>query len=380
MRFVMIGNGVAATTAAVAIRQFDTESSITVVSDEAEPFYSRPRLIEYLAGRASFEKIMIRDASWYEKSGIALVRGAKVDSVYPARHEIAGSFGVMGYDALLIASGASPALPAFYRPGLERVYTLRTKADADTIIAAAARAGSATVIGGGLLGIEIANALAERGLAPAVVEYFDRLLPKQLDAEAAAILQSMLEAKGLRILLGKTTVSMASSGDNIEARFADGTALASDIAVISAGIQPNIAFLRDSGLALGRGIIVDERMRTSVPDIFAAGDCAEFQGRLYGIWPAAKEQGEVAGNAMIGQNAVYRGTLMSARLKVAGIDLASLGDIAQSSTTRVESSRDGASFRKLFFENDRLRGAILIGAAVADQFRLQKEMTLPAPR
>jgi len=377
MRIVMIGNGVAATTAAATIRRYDTESSVTMLSDESTPFYSRPRLIEYLAGTANFEKIVIRDSAWYEKNNIALLRGAKVDRVDSAHREVAGNFGTIAYDALLIASGAAPALPAFFVPGLEDVFTLRTKSDADAIIAEAARVGSATVIGGGLLGIETANALAARGLAPTVVEYFDRLLPKQLDAEAAAILQSMLEAKGLRILLGKTTISIARESGGVAARFADGSSLSGGMAVVSAGVRPNIAFLRDSGLALGRGIIVDKRMRTSVPDIYAAGDCAEFQGRLYGIWPAAKEQGEVAGMSIAGQASEYRGSLMSARLKVAGIDVASMGDIALSPKTRVESSRDGTSFRKLFYEGDLLKGAILIGAAVADQFRLQREMGLP---
>ncbi len=379
MRIVIIGNGVAATTAAATIRHYDTESSLTMLSDEGTPFYSRPRLIEYLAGTASFEKIVIRDSAWYEKNKITLLRDAKVDRVNPARHEVIGNFGTITYDALLIASGAAPALPAFFVPGLEGVFTLRTKSDADAIIAEAARVKSAIVIGGGLLGIETANALAGRGLVPTVVEYFDRLLPRQLDAEAAAILQSMLEAKGLRILLGKTTISIARESGEVAVRFADGSSLSAGMAIVSAGVRPTTAFLRKAGIVLGKGIIVDERMHTSAPDIFAAGDCAEFKGILYGIWTAAKEQGEVAGRAITGQTVEYRGSLMSARLKVAGIEVASMGDIALTANTRVESARDDSSFKKLFFENNRLKGAILIGVAVADQFKLQREMELPTP-
>lgn len=378
MRVVIIGNGVAATSAATTIRQFDTESSITMVSDEDAPFYSRPRLIEYLAGKTGFEKIIIHDRPWYEKNGIELVTGANVHSVQPKQREILGSFGALRYDRLLVASGASPTLPDFFAPGLDNVFTLRTKLDADTIITAAAKASDATVIGGGLLGIETANALAERGLTSTIVEFFDRLLPRQLDTEAATILQAMLEAKGLRILLGKKTKSLSSLGDRIEAKFADETGLAADMAVISAGVQPNIVFLRGTGIELRRGIIVDERMQTSLPSIFAAGDCAEYRGTLYGIWPAAKEQGEVAGAAIAGQEVSYSGSLMSARLKVAGIDVASIGDIAVNPQTREESWREAAAFKKLFYENGRLRGAILIGAAVSEQVRLQKEMALPA--
>ncbi len=378
MRIVMIGNGIAAISAAATIRKFDTESSLTMVSDENTPFYSRPRLIEYLAGKSSFEKIVIHGPEWFARQGIEVLMGTGVDAIHPERSEITGSFGTMRYDALLIASGASPSLPAFCTPGLEQVYTLRTKADADAIISAAAHAGTAMVVGGGLLGIETAYALAERGLTPTIVEYFDRLLPKQLDAEAAAMLQSMLEAKGMQILLGRSTSSLARNGANVIAHFKDGSNLEADIAIVSTGVRPNVGFLGNSGIAVNRGIVVDERMRTNVPGVFAAGDCAEFGSTLYGIWPAAKEQGEIAGAIIAGQNAVYKGSIMSARLKVAGIDVASMGNIALTANMRVESHRDEAGFAKLFFEGDRLRGAILIGAAVRDQIKLQGEMELPA--
>jgi len=373
MKIVIIGNGVAATSAAASIREYDTESVITMLSDEPAPFYSRPRLIEYLGKKVPFEKIIIHDEAWYEKNNIVLLSGARVDSVVPARGEVEGSFGLLNYDRLLIASGASAALPSFYGARLEHVFTLRTREDADAIAAAATRSRTAVIIGGGLLGIETAYALAERGLSPTVIEVFDRLLPRQLDDESARILQDMLAQKGLSFLLAKQTASISNEFGRVKILFKDDSALGADMAVISAGIRPNISFLRNSQIEVRRGIIVDTRLRTNVANVYAAGDCAEFEGNIYGIWPAAKEQGELAGKAIAGQKVAYRGSLMSAKLKVAGIDMASVGDIISDSRTRADSWRDGNSFKKLFYEDDRLKGAILIGDT-RDYFKLQKEI------
>lgn len=374
MKIVIIGNGVAATSAAVSIREYDRESGITMLSDERVPFYSRPSLMEYLAGKAAFEKIVIHDETWYEKNNITLLRGARVDSVDPERREVTGSFGFLNYDYLLIASGASAALPSFYSSRLERVFTLRTKEDADAIASAAARSRSSVIIGGGLLGIETAYALAERGLEPTVIEVFDRLLPRQLDDESAHILQDMLAHKGLQFLLAKQTASLSNDSGQVKILFKDGTALSSDMVVISAGIRPNISFLKNSQIEVERGILVDAHLRTSIPNIYAAGDCAEFEGNIYGIWPAAKEQGELAGKAIAGQEVAYRGSLMTTKLKVADIDMASVGDITAGPQAWAESHRDGASFKKLFYENGTLKGAILIGDT-REYFTLQKEIS-----
>jgi nitrite reductase (NADH) large subunit len=377
MRIVIIGNGIAATSAAVSIREYDTENGITMLSDEHAPFYSRPRLTEYLAGKVAFEKIVIRDETWYAKNNIELMQGVRVESVDPGHRAVTGSFGLLNYDRLLIASGASAALPSFYNSHLEHVFTLRTKEDADRIAAVAARSRTAVIIGGGLLGIETAYALAERGLEPTVIEVFDRLLPRQLDAESANMLQDMLEQKGLHFLLAQQTASLSDEYGMVKISFKDDSALSADMAVISAGIRPNISFLKNSQVEVGHGIIVDTRLRTNIPDIYAAGDCAEFKGKIYGIWPAAKEEGEIAGKVIAGQEASYHGSLMSAKLKVASIDMASVGDITIGSQTRAESRRDGSSFRKLFYENEKLKGAILIGDTT-DYFKLQREIAQSA--
>lgn len=379
MKIVIIGNGIAATSAATKIREFDASCEITMLSDENTPFYSRPRLLDYLAGKVSFEQITIKSEQWYNKLNIELVSGAKVFSITPQENKIITSKGDISYDALLVASGASAATPPFFRPDLKNVFRLRTKEDADRIIAAAQHVRTAAIIGGGLLGIETGFALTSRGLTTTVIEIADRLLPKQLDAESSLLLKASLEEKGLRFLTGKQAAALDADREGLCITCTDATVLRADIIVVSAGIRPNVGFLEGSGVNVGRGIIVDEKLRTNIGNIYAAGDCAEFRSTLYGIWPAAKEQGEIAGAIIAGQDAVYNGSIMSAKLKVVGIEVASIGDIAVGLGTRTESQREGSSFRKLFYENGRLKGAIFIGDT-SDYFKLQKEIALPAPR
>ncbi len=379
MKIVIIGNGIAATSAATKIREFDASCEITMLSDENTPFYSRPRLLDYLAGKVSFEQITIKNEQWYNKLNIELMTGAKVFSITPQENKIITSKGDISYDALLVASGASAATPPFFRPDLKNVFRLRTKEDADRIIAAAQHVRTAAIIGGGLLGIETGFALTSRGLTTTVIEIADRLLPRQLDAESSLLLKASLEEKGLRFLTGKQTAALDADWEGLVITCTDATVLRADIIVVSAGIRPNVGVLEGSGVNVGRGIIVDEKLRTNIDNIYAAGYCAEFKGTLYGIWPAAKEQGEIAGAIIAGQDAVYNGSIMSAKLKVVGIEVASIGDIAVGPRTRTESQREGSSFRKLFYENGRLKGAILIGDT-SDYFKLQKEIALPAPR
>ena len=379
MKIVIIGNGIAAVSAAAKIREFDTLSEITMLSDENTPMYSRPRLLEYLAGKVSFEQITMKNEQWYGKHSIELVTGAKVLSVTPQENKIVTSGGDISYDALLVASGASAATPAFFRPELKSVFRLRTKEDADRIIAATEHARTAAIIGGGLLGIETGFALTSRGLTTTVIEIADRLLPRQLDAESSLLLKASLEEKGLRFLTGKQTAALDADRQGLSITCTDATVLRADIIIVSAGIRPNVGFLEGSNVNVGRGIIVNEKLRTNIDTIYAAGDCAEFKGTLYGIWPAAKEQGEIAGAIIAGQDAVYNGSIMSAKLKIVGIEVASIGDIAVGPLTRTESQREGSSFRKLFYEHDRLKGAILIGDTSA-YFKLQKEIALQAPR
>lgn len=360
MKVVIIGNGAAGIAAAEAARKADASSEITIITDEKYPHYSRPRVIEYLAGKADTAAITIKKTDWYEKNKITLTTARVMQLNTGARQAISDS-GAIGYDKLIIAAGASSSVPPFDGAGNEGVFTLRTIEDADRIKSAAKNTKNAVAIGAGLLGIEAAYALCSLGIEVTVVEFFDRLLPRQLDGEAAAILKTMLEQKGMKFLLPKKTKKISKETDGLKVDFDDGSSVSGGFIMISAGIKPNIAIYKDAGIECDRAIKVNAFMETNVKDVFACGDCAQFNGINYGIWPAAKEQGTAAGTNAAGGRVEYKGTLMSTKLKAAGIELASMGKIEKEEGTQEKVFRDGANFKKLFIKDGKLAGAILIG-------------------
>ncbi|MCX7027439.1 MAG: FAD-dependent oxidoreductase [Spirochaetes bacterium] len=276
------------------------------------------------------------------------------------------------FDRLVIASGASSFLPPVEGAHLDGVFTLRTIGEAETILARCRGRKRAAIVGGGLLGIETAASLSRFGMKSTIAEISDRLLPRQLDAEGAAILTSMLEAGGLSFILGMTTtgispVGYSAVGEGFLLRFGDGSTLEADIVIFSAGIRPNIELARKAGIACDKGILVDEYMETNLPGIFAAGDAAQAGGRVYGLWLPAKEQGGFAGRNAAGEKAAYPGSLVSSTLKVNGIELASMGSIESGEGISVTTRRGEGSFKRLFLKDGRLAGAILLGDAAAFQ-------------
>lgn len=366
MNILIIGNGVAGVSAAEAIRAADKGCGITMVSDEPYPFYARPRLIELLAGRASIEQITLHAQAWYKKNSIMLsasTRIARMDT--EAKRIFSAEGSAFSYDKLVIASGASCILPQV--PGMsgDRIATLRTIDDALRIRALAAKGRTAVVIGGGLLGIEAANSLLSRGLQVRVMEVCGRLLPRQLDRESSAVLQKLLEEKGLTFSIGRLIRRIDhDAGSGLRIVCDDGKETAADFALVSAGISPNLSFCEGTPLKRDRGIVTNDLLRTSVPDVYACGDAAEHRGKVYGLWQPAREQGIACGSHIAGKETPYAGTLSSVRLKVAGIELASIGDIAREGDRAVtENNGPSGAFRKLFLRGDRIVGAVLIGNA-----------------
>ncbi len=362
MKYIIIGNGAAGMGAAEAIRARDTEGELTIYTDENRFHYSRPRIIEYLGGGIDASKLTIRGEDFYTKLNIRLMRDTPVESIDPVNHRIVlRDGGTDRFDRLVIASGASAFLPPVEGVGLDCVFTLRTIDDAERILAHEAGKGRVVVIGGGLLGLETAASLVKRGRKVTVVEVFDRLLPRQLDVDAAAMLQSSLEAMRMTFRLGKRTAAIREAGTSAEVLFEDGSSISADIVVFSAGIKSNASIAIEAGIACERGILVDERMETNFAGIFAAGDVAQFRGTVYGLWMASREQGLVAGANAAGAAMTYPGSQISARLKVSGIELVSLGSIETGEAVKVFTRRDGGSFKRLFAKDGRLVGAILIG-------------------
>lgn len=361
-KYLVIGNGVAGTTAAEQIRKHDGEGEITLVTAEGVPFYYRVRLPDYLGGEIAEDALIAKKKEWYGERRINLLLSTRVTGADPEEKRVLTATGqALAYDRLLLASGSRPFIPDIKGARKEGVFVIHTIEDARRIASAAAGVNNVVIIGGGLLGLETGNALRRRGKKIAVVEFFPRLLPRQLDNEGAKRLQQIFEADGFTFRLDSTTREITGAEKAEGIVLENGETLAAEMVILSAGVRPDLDLATMLKVKTGRGVIVDEHMETSRPDIYAAGDVIEFEGRTYGIWPAAMEQGKIAGINMAGGQASYRGTTLSNTLKVAGIDLASCGDIDAEGNyeSRVAVSAD--TYKKAVIDRDRVIGCIMLG-------------------
>jgi nitrite reductase (NADH) large subunit len=365
-RYLIVGSGVAGITAAQSIVRADPQAQVHLVGAEPYPYYQRPRLWMYLAGELEQQDLYFRPAEWYAARGIHLRLDRRVISLDPIEHRVRLANGEgMSYDRLLLATGAESFVPAFDGVDQDGVFALRTLDDALAIKQYADQVESVVQIGGGLLGLETARALTVPHRSVTVIEIAPHLLPRQLDIIGGQVLQARLEAMGLVFHTGAVTQSILGDGRVTGVRLRDGRVVSGELVVLSTGIRSRIELARDAGLQVNRGIVVDGQLRTSAADVYAAGDAAEFEGRVYGIIPAALEQARAAAANMVDDGAVtYAGTLPSNTLKVAGIDLTCLGDsTADGSGYAVWRYSDHAAgvYKRLALRDGRIEGAILLG-------------------
>ncbi|MBC8414204.1 NAD(P)/FAD-dependent oxidoreductase, partial [bacterium] len=366
MKYVIIGNGVAGMTAAETIRKADSEGSITVITEEAVPFYSRIRLIDYLAGDAGLADITIKSEDWHRDNRIELMSGSRVVEIKKDPSQVITEQGnVIDYDRLLIAAGGISFIPPI--PGVDKkgVFALRTLQDADAILEYAGGMDSKKIIliGGGVLGLEAGNSLRKRGYEVTVVEFFPRLLPRQMDPDGAGVLKAQMEQLGFSFYLDAKSKEIT-GGEVVDGLLLeDGTLIEGGLVIVSAGVRPRAELAAAIGLTVSKGVVVNDRMETEVPEIFAAGDLIEHKESFYGIWPAAQKQGQVAGTNMAGGDAIYEGTTMSNMLKVVGIDLAAAGDIDADSKLEaiVLRNQDSFVYRKLVLNGNTIVGCIMYG-------------------
>jgi nitrite reductase (NADH) large subunit len=364
MKYIIIGNGVAGTTAAESIRKNDPEGDIKIFTDEAFPFYSRIRLIEYLAGELEASKLQVRSNAWYESQRMGLFLNTKITTIDKDRKHVVSQSGEQyAYDKLLLATGSNSFVPPIKGADKQGVFTLRSIKDAQAIMAFASGKTKALLIGGGLLGLEVGNSLRKIGLTVSVAEFFPRLLPRQTDLACAALLQSRLEKMGFTFYLGVVSKEIIGQAQAQGLILEDGRSIDTELIIISAGVRPNLDLAQSLGLKIGKGIPVSDRMETELPGIYAAGDGIEFKGMLYGIWPASEKQGEIAGVNMAGGSALYTGTTLSNQLKVAGIDLLASGDIDPEGKLEsfVDQNSEVGTYRKLVIQDNRLVGCLLFG-------------------
>ena len=357
---------------AVDVRFQPAYECFDVVANEPYPLYNRMGIARLVYGSSAMVGLQLLPDAWYEENRVTCWLNTFATGLDRARRELTlGTGETLAYDRLILATGSDSFVPPIEGYGMPGTFVLRRAADALAIrgFAQEHRAGHAVVAGGGLLGLEAAYALHKIGLHVTVLERSGALLSRQLDARAAELLRDYLEGLGLHITLECKAVQLRSGGeDGRPARLRDvvlggGRTLSADVFLVAAGIVPLVELARESGLEVGKGVVVDDALRcTSDPDVFAVGDVAEHRGRVYGLWPAAVEQGEIAAENALGGKRVYEGTLPVTMLKVLGVDLLSIGRFAGEEGDEVIALEDSEehSYRKLVIAEGRIVGAILI--------------------
>lgn len=364
MDYLIIGNGVAGTEAALEIRKHDSEGNITLVSESQHQFYYRPRVIEYLAGSVTVDKITLYKDELYSSKNIRTILDTRIIRILPDEKKAVDFSGrSFTYDKLLLATGARPAIPPITGINLPGVFTLRGITDADDIMSYCSNAADIVIIGGGLLGLETASSLYREGRSVTVIEFFEWLLPRQLDRAGGAILKEKLEEQGLHFILNDSVASIEGEEGVEKIVLKTGKEIKADAVIISAGIKGRVELASEAGVEVNKGIVVNDYLETSVKDIYAAGDPIEHGGSIYGIWPAAREQGKIAGMNMAGVPTPYSKTMMSNVLKVTGIDLYSAGDFNAENSEIFASANDGA-YKKLVIRDNPV-AAIVLGDSQA---------------
>ncbi|TWI66089.1 nitrite reductase (NADH) large subunit [Pseudoduganella lurida] len=363
---VVIGNGMAGMRTVEELLALDREMyDITVFGAEPHGNYNRILLSPVLAGEKSVDDIMLNTRAWYEENGITLHAGDPVVHIDRQRRIVRAQSGhAVRYDRLLLATGSKPFIlpvPGHELPG---VVAFRDIADVANMLQAARDHQRAVVIGGGLLGLEAANGLLKQGMDVTVVHSSDVLMNQQLDKPAAQMLRRALEARGLRFLMNAQTAAIAGPDRVTAVRFQDGSEIAADLVVMTAGVRPNIALAQAAGLHAERAIVVDDTLQTYDPRVYAVGECVQHRRATFGLVAPIWEQAKVCAAHLAG--AGHRRYVQQAsptRLKVTGIELYSVGDFIGGEGTEDLVLRDARRgvYKRLVLDGPRLIGAVLYG-------------------
>jgi nitrite reductase (NADH) large subunit len=365
-RLVVIGNGMAGCRAVEEILALEPDRwAITIFGAEPRVNYNRIMLSPVLAGEKSFDEIVINTAEWYADNGITLVSGDPVVHIDRAAQQVVSRGGrIESYDRLLIATGSDPFVIPVPGKDLPGVVTFRDLDDVETMLAAAETSSRAVVIGGGLLGLEAAHGLSLRGMAVTVVHLMPTLMERQLDEAAGYLLKSELEGRGMTILTGADTAEIIEQDGRVGGvRLKDGTEIPADLVVMAVGIRPNGTLAKASGLAVERGIIVDDDMVTSDPAILAVGECVQHRGACYGLVAPIWEMCRALAAGLAASPKGYEGSVTSTKLKVSGVDVFSAGDFSGGEGCEDIVLRDAARgiYKRVVVKDDRVVGAVLYG-------------------
>lgn len=366
-QLVVIGNGMAPGRVLDELLKHDRNRyQITIFNAESRVNYDRIMLSPVLSGEKRFEEIVIHGDEWYARMGITLHKAKPVIDINRKTQTVTAVDGTSTtYDKLLIATGSRPFIPPFPGVELAGVLSYRDLDDVDAMIEAAEQGGKAVVIGGGLLGLEAAAGLKERGMATTVIHLAPTIMERQLDTAAGMLLEEALVARGINVVTQANTKALLGDGRVSGVELDDGRKLEADVVVVAVGITPNVGLAEKAGLDVKRGIVVGDDMRTSDERIFAVGECVEHRGKCYGLVAPLYEMARVVAAQLVDENVEYQGSEVSTKLKVTGIDVYSAGDFAEGDNREAIVLRDASEqvYKRLTIENNRIIGVVLFGEA-----------------
>jgi len=377
VRYVIIGNSAAAVGAIEAIRRYDLDNPITVLSNELHHVYSRPLISYLLGGLVDVSRMDYRPRDFYDKLNVQTMLGVEVARVEPEHKRLVlQGGGTLGYDRLLIATGGKPFMPPLPGSGLEGTFTFTTWDDATRIAhyIETRQVKSAVVLGAGLIGLKTTEALLPRGIRVTMVELSDRVLSATFDRTASKLAEGLLRREGVEVRLNNTVEEILGHNGHVDhVALRDGERVDADMVVFAIGVRANTSLIpSDSGIRIERGICVDEFMRTTAPDVYAAGDCTETYDFLAGvtrpiaIWPNAYRQGYVAGHGMAGVEMRYDAHLVMNSIEVCGVPTISVGltdpNEGEGGYEIMERyDRTAPTYKKLVLRDQRLVGIIFVG-------------------
>lgn len=363
MRYVIIGGSVASVGAIEGIRKFDREGSITVISEEPYPYYSRPLISYYLAGRIKKEELYYRKPEFYQQNQVKVLTG-RAGQLTPDQTVVLESGEKLPYDRLLLAVGGTPLLYDRLALNQENVVGFYTLQDVEKIRSLVEPGMRVVIIGAGLVGLKAAEALRYLQVMPTVVDLAPYPLAGILDREAGAMVEQHLRNQGLEFRLGVEVAFLEGTPRVEQVILKDGSHLDCDMVIIAAGVRPNLALTAGTGIKTGQGILVDLHQRTSVPSIYAAGDVTQAQEMLSGeqrvvpLLSLALEQGRIAGMNMAGQDVAYRGSLAINSTSLLGLAVMSAGDSRAEGIKAI--GNDPAFYRKIVFRDGVITGLIAV--------------------
>ena len=368
-KYLITGNSAGGIGAAEAIREADSAGSLTIISEEPYPAYSRPLISEYLTGACTLDEMLFRPADFYSRNNVIYLPGRKVNGLGLESHTAELEDGKrIVWEKLLLATGGAPIVPRMEGNGKRGVFTFTALDDAKAIDEFLDNADRAVVIGGGLIGISATEALVKRGIEATVIEMKERILNTILDEQASSIAEETLEQAGVRIITGHTVAEII-GGETVEGVVLDdGESIPCNLVVVAIGVSPRTELVQDTEIKVNRGIVVDNYMETSEPGIYSCGDAAEAYDFVYGtnrltpIWPNAYIGGRTAGYNMAGIKTDYPGGTAMNSLNYFGLDIASAGMVAPLNEDGCEvlSRRANGTYRKVILKDDRIAGMVCV--------------------